>query len=57
VNPGEFFAVATEVFFCRPLELRTHEQALYDELAGFYGQDPAARAERAAADMRAGFDG
>jgi hypothetical protein len=57
VNPGEFFAVATEVFFCRPLELRTHERALYDELAGFYGQDPAARAERAASDMRAGFDG
>ena len=26
VNPGEFFAVATEVFFCRPLELRTHER-------------------------------
>jgi Mlc titration factor MtfA (ptsG expression regulator) len=55
VNPGEFFAVATEVFFCRPLELRTHEPALYDEMAGFYGQDPASRAERAAS-ARAGLD-
>jgi len=57
VNPGEFFAVATEVFFCRPLELRTHERALYDEMAGFYRQDPAARAERAASDARAASDG
>ena len=56
VNPGEFFAVATEVFFCRPLELRAHERALYDEMAAFYRQDPAARAERASADERAAFD-
>jgi Mlc titration factor MtfA (ptsG expression regulator) len=48
LNPGEFFAVATEVFFCRPLELRAHEPALYAELSGYYRQDPAARAERAA---------
>jgi hypothetical protein len=56
VNPGEFFAVATEVFFCRPLELRAHEPALYDVMAGYYGQDPAARAERAASESRAGLD-
>ena len=54
MNPGEFFAVATEVFFCRPLELRAHEPALYDEMAGYYGQDPAARAERAASERGRG---
>ena len=56
VNPGEFFAVATEVFFCRPIDLRAQEPALYDEMAAFYGQDPAARAERAANDVRADLD-
>jgi len=42
-NPGEFFAVATEVFFSRPVELQTERPALYEVLAEFYGQDPAAR--------------
>lgn len=42
-NPAEFFAVATEVFFNRPVDLREHEPALYDELLSFYRQDPAAR--------------
>lgn len=42
-NPAEFFAVATEVFFNRPVELDEHEPALYAELRGFYHQDPAAR--------------
>jgi MtfA peptidase len=42
-NPAEFFAVATEVFFNRPVELREHEPALYGELMAFYCQDPAAR--------------
>jgi Mlc titration factor MtfA (ptsG expression regulator) len=42
-NPAEFFAVATEVFFNRPLEVREHEPALYGELQSFYRQDPAAR--------------
>jgi Mlc titration factor MtfA (ptsG expression regulator) len=42
-NPAEFFAVATEVFFNRPSELREHEPALYAELQGFYHQDPADR--------------
>jgi len=49
VNPAEFFAVATEVFFNRPLELCEHEPELFDELRFFYGQDPAARWRRAAA--------
>jgi MtfA peptidase len=42
-NPAEFFAVATEVFFNRPVELREHEPALYAELQAFYHQDPATR--------------
>lgn len=45
-NPAEFFAVATEVFFNRPLEVREHEPALYAELRAFYRQDPAKRFER-----------
>jgi MtfA peptidase len=41
-NPAEFFAVATEAFFERPLELRAKHGALYEELRAFYDQDPAA---------------
>ncbi len=47
-NPAEFFAVATEVFFNWPVDLRVHELALYAEMQAFYRQDPAARAERLA---------
>lgn len=42
-NPAEFFAVATEVFFNRPVELNEHEPDLYAELRSFYRQDPAVR--------------
>jgi MtfA peptidase len=42
-NPGEFFAVATEVFFTRPHELRRQHGALYRELVGYYRQDPSRR--------------
>ena len=42
-NPGEFFAVSTEVFFTRPTGLRHAQPALYEVLADFYRQDPAAR--------------
>ena len=42
-NPGEFFAVATEVFFGLPAELAAHEPELYDVLKRFYRQDPATR--------------
>jgi Mlc titration factor MtfA (ptsG expression regulator) len=48
-NPAEFFAVATEVFFNRPLDVREHEPALYAELRAFYRQDPAERFERSVA--------
>jgi MtfA peptidase len=40
-NPTEFFAVATEAFFERPLALRAKQPALYAQLAAFYRQDPA----------------
>jgi Mlc titration factor MtfA (ptsG expression regulator) len=40
-DPAEFFAVATESFFNRPHELRDNHPALYEELKGFYRQDPA----------------
>ena len=43
-NPGEFFAVATETFFTRPIVVQDAKPALYDVLAAFYRQDPAARA-------------
>jgi MtfA peptidase len=41
-NPAEFFAVATETFFEKPLELRSRYPALYAQLQQFYRQDPAA---------------
>ena len=44
-SPAEFFAVATETFFERPLQLRERHPALYDQLRAFYNQDPAARIE------------
>lgn len=40
-DPGEFFAVATEVFFELPAEMRTRHPALYTELSRFYRLDPA----------------
>jgi hypothetical protein len=42
-NPAEFFAVATETFFEKPHLLRRDHPALYEQLAHFYRQDPAAR--------------
>lgn len=38
----EFFAVASEVFFVDAASLRAEHRALYDLLAGYYRQDPAA---------------
>ncbi len=46
VNTGEFFAVATEVFFDLPVRMRREKRDLYEVLADFYRQDPAARADR-----------
>lgn len=41
LNPAEFFAVASECFFSRPIELRARHMELYQQLAEFYRQDPA----------------
>jgi len=46
-NPAEFFAVATECFFERPIDLRRHHAELYIQLKRFYHQDPAAILEQA----------
>jgi Mlc titration factor MtfA (ptsG expression regulator) len=40
-NRAEFFAVATEAFFSKPVEVRGRYPDLYDELRKFYRQDPA----------------
>ena len=40
-SPAEFFAVATEVFFEKPDEMRRMLPKLYAQLAGYYRVDPA----------------
>jgi MtfA peptidase len=45
-NEAEFFAVATEEFFDRPLALQKHSPDLYRVLRAYYRQDPAERANR-----------
>ena len=54
VGPGEFFAVATEVFFGAPRTLRDGEPDLYDVLCAFYRQDPASRGTHDAPPGRSG---
>ena len=44
-SPAECFAVFSEYFFEAPQRLRTVYPAVYDQLARFYRQDPAARLE------------
>lgn len=39
-NPAEFFAVATECFFEKPIQLRKRHPALFEELRDFYRFDP-----------------
>lgn len=41
-NEAEFFAVATEAFFEKPLQLQRKAPDLYDELQRYYRVDPAA---------------
>lgn len=43
LDPGEFFAVVTETFFDRSVELRQLKPELYAVFAEFYRQDPAGR--------------
>lgn len=42
-NEAEFFAVSTEIFFEKPVQLRRRHKLLYRSLATFYRQDPAHR--------------
>src|SRR6267143_185458 len=42
-NEAEFFAVATETFFEKPVQLEREHPALYAQLQKFYRQDPARR--------------
>jgi len=42
-DPGEFFAVACEVFFTDPEALAAEYPAVYGQLARFFRQDPRAR--------------
>jgi hypothetical protein len=42
-DEAEFFAVATEEFFDRPLALQQHSPDLYRVLSDYYRQDPAGR--------------
>ena len=46
-NVGEFFAVATEYFFDKPVAMEEGHGELYSILSDFYGQDPAGRARTA----------
>jgi MtfA peptidase len=39
-EPAEFFAVATEAFFEKPVQLKKKHPELYEELKIYYGQDP-----------------
>jgi Mlc titration factor MtfA (ptsG expression regulator) len=41
-SPAEFFAVATELFFEKPIQLHSQHPDLYEQLHLFYQQDPAA---------------
>jgi len=45
-NEAEFFAVATEEFFDRPVALKEHAPDLYRVLSDYYRQDPAGRVNR-----------
>lgn len=40
-SPAEFFAVATETFFGKPVQLREEHPELYEQLGQFFRQDPA----------------
>lgn len=45
-SEAEFFAVATEEFFDRPIALHAHAPDLYHLLSAYYRQDPASRVSR-----------
>ena len=39
-EPAEFFAVATECFFEKPVQMKKKHPELYQELCLYYAQDP-----------------
>ena len=39
-NPAEFFAVATETFFEKPVQMAEHYPELFEELKKYYRIDP-----------------
>jgi Mlc titration factor MtfA (ptsG expression regulator) len=41
-DPGEFFAVVSELFFEKPQALADRHPALYAELSAYYRSDPRA---------------
>ena len=45
-NPAEFFAVATECFFEKPVQMQRRHPKLYEVLRNYFGQDPANRFTR-----------
>jgi len=45
-NPAEFFAVVTETFFEKPVQMRRQHPELYEQLKAYYRQDPAERLAR-----------
>ena len=47
-SPAEFFAVVTEAFFEKPVQLRHRHPELYEQLQMFYQQDPAEHARSSA---------
>lgn len=53
-EPGEFFAVLSEYFFELPALVKAEYPAVYDLLAGFYRQDPAARQQARLETAKAG---
>lgn len=48
-NPTEFFAVVSELFFTRPVDMLAEHPDLYELYCAVYRQDPAARLNRAGA--------
>jgi hypothetical protein len=46
-NEAEFFAVATEAFFEKPVQMSRRHEGLYDLLRTYYRQDPLERLRRA----------
>ena len=58
-SAAEFFAVATEVFFEKPVQLRRKHPELYEQLKLYYRQDPAEAAAGAepSEERRAADDG